>query len=495
VSTFVQWIRQAWEPGEITLGRYLTFAFLVRLPATLFSRGYDFLDHQHQYIDPAYHLGLGGSWHLYHEYVQGLRSWVYPGILGLLFKLIAWIGVTEPLAMMAVTRFVHSLFSLVPVAAFWWLIVKQLGWTDQRPLLLFFAANWILVYCGVQPTGPTFAVGLSLTAVFLSHGRGRGWPLLAGLLLGLAFACRFQDAFFGPVLLGAYLVRKQWQEAVYFCCGCAVAITMQGVVDLMTWGGFLHSPFRYVHWNVFLGKMATFGVQPWWLYIAYLCGVLLLVPPFLRSGWGTLVEGTRRLPVLFMASAFYIFLLSLVVRKDFRFVFHAMILILIVYAGSLLYTRQSEAKVRTIHRRLFVGVHLTGLILASFWYPMRGPIEAAVFLSGRDDFRDRLVVVDGTNDDVGGHFYLQRRSLDIIGVEEKELADWLAREFDGRPVYLMTVADPLVSLPVPDGCVLDELGAFNNRPDFQTHARRFVYRVREVNDGKKGETNGARKPL
>ena len=407
----------------------------------------------------------------------GIRSWAYPLILAGIFKLIAWAGITEPQAMMTATRFVHGMISLVPVAAFWTLVVRWIGWQGQRPLLLFFAANWILVYSGVQPTGPTFAVGISLTAVFLFHGPGRLWPFVSGLLLGLAFSCRFQDAFFGPVLLGAGLLQRRWRESVFFCLGCTITITMQGLVDLFTWGSFLHSPFRYVAFNVFQGKMKTFGVQPWWLYAAYVCAVLVLVPPFLRSGIRALAEGAQRLPVLFAASAFYVFMLNLVVRKDFRFVFHAFILLLIVYASSLLYRKGSDAKLRIVHRRVFVTAHLVVLVLVSFWYPMRGPIEAAVFLGKQPDFRDRLVVVDGANEDAGGHFYLQRRKLDILGVARKDLEDWLGQELRDVPLYILTIREPLETIVLPEGYVIEEHGAYSNRPDLQGHARRFLYRV------------------
>jgi phosphatidylinositol glycan class B len=487
VGTIVERIRQAIEPGEIGLGQYLCLALLVRIPAVFFSRGYDFLDHQYQYIDPAYHVGLGGSWFLYHDYVQGLRSWVYPLILAGVFKLIAWAGITEPQVMMTVTRLIHGLISLIPVAAFWTLVVRWMGWQGQRPLLLFFAANWILVYSGVQPTGPTFAVGIALTAVFLFHGPGRLWPFVSGLLLGLAFSCRFQDAFFGPVLLGAGLLQRRWRESVFFCLGCTITITMQGLVDLFTWGSFLHSPFRYVAWNVFEGKMQTYGVQPWWLYGVYVCAVLVLVPPFLRSGIRALVEGAQRLPVLFAASAFYISMLNLVVRKDFRFVFHALILLLIVYASSLLRREKSAAKLGVLHRRVFITAHLVVLVLVSFWYPMRGPIEAAVFLSKQPDFMTRLVVVDGANEDAGGHFYLQRKKLDILGVEQEDLEEWLQQELSDSPLYILTIRHPLKPIVLPEGYVIEERGAFSNWPDLQGHARRFLYRIRRA-DGRE-ETN------
>jgi hypothetical protein len=76
----------------LSLRAYLLFGLLVRIPAVFFSRGYDFLDHQFQYVDPAYHLALGGSWWRPHDYVQGLRPWVYPGLLALVFRAIAAFG-------------------------------------------------------------------------------------------------------------------------------------------------------------------------------------------------------------------------------------------------------------------------------------------------------------------------------------------------------------------------------------------------------------------
>jgi len=269
---------------------------------------------------------------------------------------------------------------------------------------------------------------------------------------------------------------------MFFCLGCTVTITMQGLVDLFTWGSFLHSPFRYVAWNVFQGKMKTFGVQPWWLYAAYVCAVLVLVPPFLRSGIRALAEGAQRLPVLFAASAFYIFMLNLVVHKDFRFVLHAFILLLIVFASSLLYRKGSDAKLRIVHRRVFVTAHLVVLVFVSFWYPMRGPIEAAVFLGKQPDFRDRLVVVDGANEDAGGHFYLQRRKLDILRVARKDLEDWLGQELRDVPLYILTIRHPLETIGLPEGYVIEEQGAYRNRPDLQGHALRFLYRIRRADE-------------
>ena len=482
VQRFFQWLREAFAPGEITLPRYLLFAFLVRLPAVIWSRGYAFSDHQFQYVDPAFHLAFGGSWWQPHDFTQGLRSWVYPGILAGVFEMVAGVGITEPRSMMVATRLVHALMSLIPVAAFWLLIVRWKGWSGQRPLLLFFAANALLVYCAVQPTGPTFAVGLSLAAIFLFQGPGSLWPFLSGLLLGLAFACRFQDAFFGPVLLAAGLIQRRWRACGFLALGSAITVLGQGIVDLLTWGSFLHSPFRYVAWNVFEGQAQRYGQQPFWFYAAFVALVLVLIPPFLRSGFRALSEGSGRLPLLAVAAFTYILLHNVMARKDIRFVLPAVILLLAVYASSLLFPRVAEGKSRRVHRHVFVGLHVLALCFASVWYANRGPVEAALALHGFEDFQDRLVVVDGEDDKVGGYFYLGRQSLEVVKVRKRYLASWLRAAKPDGPTYLLVVGGPLDGTEGWGRYRLEPVGEYRDWPDTWPGARRFLYRAIRIAD-------------
>jgi hypothetical protein len=251
-------------------------------------------------------------------------------------------------------------------------------------------------------------------------------------------------------------------------------------VDLWTWGSFLHSSFRYVSWNVFEGAAKSYGQQPVWYYAAFLCGVLILVPPFLKSGFGALVEGGRRLPVFAATAVSYIVLHNVVTRKSFRFIIAAVILLLIVYASALIFRKASESKLRSVHRAVFVTAHVLAFVAASFWYPHRGPVEAALTLGAQEDFQEQLLVVGGTHEDVGGHFYLKRKTLDVIPVERVALPRWIRRESPETPLYLMVVRRPLDSLAIPDGYDIELLGAYNDWPNVKENTRRFIYRLQRV---------------
>jgi hypothetical protein len=284
------------------------------------------------------------------------------------------------------------------------------------------------------------------------------------------------------VLLAAGLLQRRYAASALFVLGAASMVVAQGLLDLWTWGTFLASPFRYVRWNVFEGAASRYGEEPFWFYLPFVVAALVLIPPFVKNGLGALGRSLRTFPVLFAASSVYILLHSLVARKAFRFIIPALILLLVVYAFGLFQRAEGEGRIPVFHRRLFVGVHLACLVLVSFWYPHRGPVEAALALSRKPDFVDRLVIVDGDPDALGGHYYLRRAKVDVTLLLRRDVFSWIARERPRAPLYILVAGDPL-PLQWLERYGLEEVGEFRNWPDFQKHSRRWLYRLRVSSAG------------
>ncbi len=395
--------------------------------------------------------------------------------MSLIFRAISALGVHADGAMMAWTRFAHALLSLAPVAAFWTLIVRWKGLTDQRPLLLFFACNPILVYCGLQPTGLTFACVVSLTAILVFHGPGKGWPFLAGLLIGLAFACRFQDALFGIALFVAGFVTQRPRASLWLAVGALIAVAGQGAVDVVTWGEFLHSPIHYLRTNI-VGGEANQGTKPLWFFAAIAAVTCMWVPPFLKSGLRAWKTGAALLPVPLGAALFYLLVHSLVPRKSLRFVFPALVILQTVIAAGLLPAIDGEPRLRLWHRRILVGFQIVLLGFLSTYYFSRGPIEAARALARQQDFQDRLLVVDGKQDTVGGFYYLRRPRLDVAVLKRGDIAGWLGAHRPAPPIYALVNEGPLAPELVPPPWRCELVGRFCDWPDLKAGTRRWVYR-------------------
>jgi hypothetical protein len=303
---------------------YLAIGLLVRLPAVFCAHGFEFLDQQYQYVDPAWHLATGDDFLRTHEWRDGLRSWLYPAALAGVFRGLLALGVEEPLALMTGARAAHALLGLLPLAAFWLVVVRWRPVPRPWPALLFFAASGAVVFAGVQPSGPTVGAVLATVAVLLFLGPPRIATFLAGACAAFAFAVCYPDAIFGVVLAGACVAARDGRKLAWLVAGALGPFLLWGFLGQATWGRFGHSAFAYFHFNVTTGKSGRFGTEPWWYYlIVAVAPYAFLVPPCLRAGVACLRRGARVLAMPLLAAAVYVLVHSLIARKSFRFMLPA----------------------------------------------------------------------------------------------------------------------------------------------------------------------------
>jgi phosphatidylinositol glycan class B len=458
---------------------FLLVGLLLRLPAVLWADGYEYPDQQYQYVDPAWHLATGQAWHRTWEWIDGLRSLVYPEMLAGVFRGLLGCGLHDPMWSMRAVRGVHALVSLLPLWLFWLLVVRwrPLPCTPTRRLaLLLFAGSGFLVTTGVQPSGPALAATLAVAAALAVHGP-RWFPLLGGLCLGLAFCCRFQEALFGPPLFVVLCWQRRWRAAAWFLFGCLPGVLLQGFVDLQMHGRFLATVWTYVESNVVHGAADRWRQQPWWFYVA--AGVvptLALVPPWWRAAWRRVVAGARVVPGVAAAALFHIALHSCIGRKAMRFEYGAMAMLVAVVAVGLaaLPSRPGERLARW-HTGALVVVHALFFCYASFWFGNAGPVRAALALRGDPALAGEVLVVDGDGTSLGGFFYLQPPADHLVGVARAGLRERLLRSPPSSGTIVVAVREPLGG----DGLDrLEPVGTFTGMFDLRRSERRFLYRWR-----------------
>jgi len=443
----------------------------MRVPGVVFAEGYQFVDQQYQYVDPAWHLASGDDWLETHEWKRGMRSWVYPGILASVFKTANSLGFDDALWRMTFVRLVHAVFSLLPLIAFWFVVTRWRPIAGARAALFFFAASGALLHTGVQPSGPTFAAGLSVAAVLLFLGPGR-WPaLLSGLLLGTAFCCRFQDALFGPVLFAAGLFAREAKKSAWLALGCSGPILLQGFVDLNTWGTFLHSPIEFFRFNILEGGGSEWATKPFWFYaVVVVAPYVMFVPPFFTASVDNLRRGARTMALPILAAAVYILVLSFIARKSVRFLPPALGLLSAVLAVGL-FSEPLRGRA-FVHRRVLVIGHVALAVVLSLYAVNRGPVRAAYALGEHPEFQGEVTIVDGNDTDVGGLYYLHRKNVKVKLAKRSELAASL------EPGQFILV--PRTPLEPNDlgGRQAELLGSYRNLPDVSARRRTYLYRIR-----------------
>ncbi|MEE8106374.1 MAG: hypothetical protein V3T86_12635 [Planctomycetota bacterium] len=453
-----------------TLALYLAIGLLMRVPSVVFAEGYQFVDQQYQYVDPAWHLATGDDWLETHEWKRGMRSWVYPGMLAGVFKAANSLGFEDALWRMTLVRLVHAVFSLLPLIAFWFVVTRWRPIAGARAALFFFACSGALLHTGVQPSGPTFAAGLSVAAVLFFLGPGR-WPaLLSGLLLGIAFCCRFQDALFGPVLFAAGLFARQPRKCLWLALGFLGPLLLQGLVDLRTWGGFMHSPIEFFRFNVIEGGGTAWATKPFWFYaVVVVAPYVMFVPPFFKASVENLRRGARTLAIPLLAAALYILVLSFISRKSVRFLPPALGLVSAVLAVGL-FCEPLRGRA-FVHRRVLVIGHVALAVVLSLYAVNRGPVRAAYALGEHPEFTGEVTIVDGNDTDVGGLYYLHRKKINVKLAKRDELAAVL------EPGQFVLVRRSPIDPRSLGGRKVELLGSYTNIPDVSGYRRTYLYRI------------------
>ncbi len=453
-------------PAPLALLPLLGFAFLMRVPAILWSRGYEFFDEQFQYLDPAYHLATGAPFLKTHEWVLGLRSWVYPWLLSCLLRAARACGIESAGAQLVFVRAALAVVSLLAVVGFHQLVTRHLRGRRGTAVLLLATGNGILVYQSVHPNGPALSCILTIFAVGIFSRRGRARALAAGVALGLAFCCRPQDALFAIALFVAGLGQRRKGDTLAFGVAFLALVGVQGLVDWATWGSFLHSPIAYFRFN--LRHMGEWGKPSPWLY----AGILILIAPALHVGAAWLWQGARKFPWVAFAAFLPLAAHQILERKAPRFVTPSLVLVIFLWAVGVATTRNSRR--RWIRMALvFAGAfHVAFYGLAVFSYSNRHRIETASFLT-RQDGNEGVIYCDLSTIDMGGAFYY-RSSAPRYSVQAAGLPA-LMRRTHPTPTFLVARRSAKPSLPA--AWRLEAMRSFSAVWD-PRHSRCFtVYRI------------------
>jgi hypothetical protein len=477
-------IRRVIAPARAAIGRflagpawsiwgYLAIAACLRLPAAWCAHGFDYVDEQYQYVDPAWHLATGGAWHRTWEWLDGIRSWIYPGLLAGILRALQFLGCEDAVATMRAVRGVHALVSLLPLAAFWCVVVRWRPLRAPRLPLLLFAASGLLVD-GVTPSGPSLAATLATTAGLCLAGPTSA-AALGGLCLGFAFCMRFQDALFGPPFLAVLLWQRRWAAGAAFAAACLPGIGAQALADWCADGSLLGTPVRCVRGNVGEGaaqKWQQYG--PWFYVVAGLVPLLVLLPGMLRNALARLAAGAAALPGAVVGAGVHIAVHSCIARKALRFERPAFALL---FAAVLVGLHVRDGARARWHTLGLVVVHAALWLYASFWFGNAGAVRTALWLDAEPTFDGRVAVVGSDASALGGAFYLRPPRMAAVAAPRDGLWPWLAERRADVGEFVVAVREPLP--PAEVAAAGWELAAsFTGHLDLRRGERRFVYRRR-----------------
>lgn len=278
------------------------------------------------------------------EFRDGIRSWVLPGLLGLVMRATAWMGQGSAGYLMALRIFL-AVCSLPPVAiAMAWARREKLPHVWLAGLA---TAGWFeLVYFSGKALTEVFAGWCIPVALYFCmrarEDESKRALLWAGLAWGLTVGFRVHLA---PAALAAmiFTCRLDVKKWIPMLAGSGAVIVAFGMLDWATWDYPFQSFYLNFYVNIVKQKAAWFGVSPWWEYLYSLALVWKWAAiPLLVLAFGTF----WRWPILPLTAGVIFVVHSAIGHKEYRFLVPFLVIVAMsagIGLARLLQTRRAAA--------------------------------------------------------------------------------------------------------------------------------------------------------
>jgi hypothetical protein len=193
-------------------------------------------------------------------------------------------------------------------------------------------------------------------------------------------------------------------------------VLVQGILDLFTWGSFLHSPINFFRYNIVEGLSAIHGSSPWYSYFtgfftdfAYYFVPLLLM--FFIFGFSYKKKVKTKIMILGFI-IFWIVVFSFLAHKEFRFIMTILPLCMIMVAAGIqrvVTTLQSKRNQYILLSFILIFLGSTSVFLANYNYKYmwkwNSGVCNAMYWVGKQDDVEKVIVFE-TVWYTGGYAYL-----------------------------------------------------------------------------------------
>lgn len=308
-----------------------TVAVIVALAARVVwfaaKGGMHYPDEIFQYLEPA-HFRITGDAFLAWELERGARSWLVPAFWG------SWMEIGRTIGLRRWELFRFLTLHAAILAAFVVPAARRMGErsgpsserTRTAVVAAFLAALFpVLGYFAPHTLSelPAMLLLAFAHADWLEAGNARGPSasragLRAGVLVGIAVACRVPSALSFPVFACDLLLRRRIDALRALLVGFTIAIAFVGIVDALTWGFPWQSIIVFVNANVQDDALLERAglAEPWHFYAGETLRTMGPAAPALAA---LSVYAARKDVRLFVAWTFPLLVLSFLSNKQVRF--------------------------------------------------------------------------------------------------------------------------------------------------------------------------------
>jgi len=383
--------KRFWEDKPLTL--ILFIAFVVRLIAVIFSKGFGMYDDHFVIIETAQDW-VNGTNNWFNRGNEILRNIVYPGINYLWFYFSDHIlGLTNPQFKMFIVRLFHALFSLLIVSLSYKITLILSDKKNARLVAIILALFWPLAFFSVRNLVEVVCIPPILAGFYyiLKNKETKNiskYLFVAGLMAGLSMTIRYQMAIYIAGIWLVLLSQKDWKALVWFAMGVlAITSVTMGIIEYFAWGVPFNSLYNFISYN--LANEYSYVTQPWYNYILLILGIF--IPPISFFFVVGFARSYKKYALLFWPTLMFLVSHSYFANKQERFIIPMLPFIIILGTigwNEYIKTSSFLSKKRKLIKYSWIWFWVINsilLMLFTFTYGKKNRVESLYYLSKKDN--------------------------------------------------------------------------------------------------------------
>jgi phosphatidylinositol glycan class B len=357
-------------------------------------------------------LGDISSEYLSWEFKAQIRTWIKPYFFSIIVTFCRFLKINNPFYQATILRFICSFFGFIAVYQISQSIIKSRK-SDQfkKIALIAIGSLWFLPFIHARTTGENLGASFF---VFGCHFFLKRKNFLAGLMMGLCFAFRFQMIFMiAPYILWQFIFNNfKVRPFAKLLAGMVTSTLISTTIDYFGYGNWTFTPFNYYYQNIVLGVASSFGVDPWWKYFDYI--FFKGIPPFsLIFLLVSLYSWIKRpFSIYSFVSIPFFIVHSLIAHKELRFLFPLWIFMPFLIAEFF----ERFPRVLKFIWKPYLILSMPLMFYSSFT-PAHSPIEFYKYIYYEKEPITKIHTLNLIRDQL---FFYQKNPIELVYVSEPE---------------------------------------------------------------------------
>jgi hypothetical protein len=441
-------------PKKLNIQQILGIAFILRMIAVIFAKGYGYHDDHFLIIEASQSWADGYDyndwlpWNQVNPKPEG-HSFFYVGIHYCLFCIMNLFSFLSTDSKMLIIRLIHAVFSLSVVYLTYKITEKISDIYNAKIVSLILAILWLMPWLSVRNLVEMVSIPFLLWSswiVYKNQENNKLFPfLLAGFIAGLAFSTRFQTSVYIIGMGIVILYQNKFSKALFFTLGTLFSIILiQGGIDFFIWGRPFAEMQEYVVYNI--ANKNAYITNAWYSYILVLSGLLLL-PLGILYWFGVYKSINKKTMLVFIPTLFFLIFHSFYPNKQERFIFTLLPMFVILGQTGLYYVyitgKLKTKKTLNICFIIFLVMNCLLIPLSITYYSKKARVESMISIQDDKNAKTILVEYSNSSGNVMLPSFYSKKWLTFYNFSTEETIETDTLLFEKKSAYVFEIKNPI----------------------------------------------------